>query len=284
MIAALVGVVWLDLCYSGLPLPTDAPFWTQWLSRGGVLSLMVGVVSALAAAEFCRLLETSGHRPIFLPTLVYCFLITLAPAWPTEYRLTQGGVVPLLILAAAVFNLFIAAGLTRRTAGAIDRLSVSALTVCYIGGLLSFAVQIRVEYGSLVLLTLIAIIKSADIGAYTFGRIFGKHKMIPWLSPGKTWEGLLGGIVFSTVIALLAPLLLQLIHAPHPGWSWQLALLLGPAMAVVGQVGDLSESLLKRDANTKDSGATVPGFGGLLDVIDSPLFALPVSWAILRFA
>ncbi|WP_299377669.1 phosphatidate cytidylyltransferase, partial [uncultured Kiloniella sp.] len=100
----------------------------------------------------------------------------------------------------------------------------------------------------------------ADTGAYFAGRAFGRRKLAPAVSPGKTWEGLVGGVVFSSLASLL---LLAPLADLAPGY----ALLVGAILGVVGQVGDLAESLLKRDAGVKDSGSILPGFGGVLDLI-----------------
>ena len=144
------------------------------------------------------------------------------------------------------------------------------------------------------MLTLIAVTKSADAGAYFSGKSLGRNKLVPRLSPKKTWEGLLGGIVMATVVAYvclrwLFPAVAG--GANPPGTvasvSWLTgpiggALLLGPLLAIGGLVGDLAESLIKRDAGAKDSGDLLPGLGGVWDVTDSLIAAaLP---AYLAFA
>jgi phosphatidate cytidylyltransferase len=121
------------------------------------------------------------------------------------------------------------------------------------------------------------VIKSSDIGAYTFGRLFGRHKLAPRVSPGKTWEGLGGAVVFAAVVSLAFALIFGIMRV------W-IAPVFGATMAVVGQLSDLSESMLKRDAQQKDSSNRVPGFGGILDVIDSPLFAAPCAYLFLAVA
>jgi phosphatidate cytidylyltransferase len=115
------------------------------------------------------------------------------------------------------------------------------------------------------------VIKSSDIGAYTFGRLWGRHKLAPRVSPGKTWEGLGGAVVFAGIVSFALALVFDIMGA------W-IAPVFGAIMAVVGQLSDLSESMLKRDAQQKDSSNRVPGFGGILDVIDSPLFAAPCAY------
>jgi len=131
--------------------------------------------------------------------------------------------------------------------------------------------------------SLVIVVKMGDIGAYTCGRLVGRHKMTPTLSPGKTWEGAVGGMVFACLgsyLALewLAPALTG--AASRLPWGW---LPYGVIVGIAGMVGDLAESLLKRDVGCKDSSTWMPGFGGVLDLLDSVLFAAPVAylcWAL----
>ena len=130
----------------------------------------------------------------------------------------------------------------------------------------------------------ILITKSCDTGAYFTGRAIGRHKMIPWLSPGKTWEGLAGGVVLAVIVAaaMAAASRAFLDEADHvPTW---LGIVCGAVFALVGQCGDLTMSLFKRGAGIKDSSNVLPGLGGVLDVIDSPLMVAPVAFWVLELA
>jgi phosphatidate cytidylyltransferase len=118
-------------------------------------------------------------------------------------------------------------------------------------------------------------VKSTDIGAYFGGRALGRHKLIPWLSPGKTWEGLVCGVLTA---GLVGALLARWIHLPTFPLPWWKGFVFGMVIGGIGQLGDLLESLMKRDAEVKDSGKLIPGFGGVLDVIDSPLLAAPFAY------
>jgi phosphatidate cytidylyltransferase len=124
---------------------------------------------------------------------------------------------------------------------------------------------------------ILLVVKSTDIGAYFGGRYLGRHKLIPWLSPGKTWEGLFCGLLTAAAVGLgcclIWPVALSTMTGPK-------AILFGIVIGGVGQAGDLLESLMKRDAQVKDSGNIIPGFGGLLDVIDSPLLAAPAAYLL----
>jgi phosphatidate cytidylyltransferase len=127
----------------------------------------------------------------------------------------------------------------------------------------------------------ILLIWATDVGAYTFGRLFGSHKLMPSVSPGKTVEGAVGGLVLSVVVgwlyvAFLLHPLAQLALRPASIVAFAVCL------SVVAQIGDLTESLLKREAGMKDSSTIIPGHGGVLDRFDSLLFALPVAALLLR--
>ncbi|MCM2369406.1 phosphatidate cytidylyltransferase [Aporhodopirellula aestuarii] len=171
--------------------------------------------------------------------------------------------------------------------GVLRRLTASVFTATYVGLPMSLLVMMRGlgegNWGLVALLSMIAITKSTDAGAYFTGKAIGRRKLIPRLSPGKTWEGSIGGIVVSTLVAAacityLFPAISGAASAP-PLW---LALVLGPLLAICGMVGDLAESLVKRACGAKDSGNLLPGLGGIWDVTDSLIFAsLP---AFLCFA
>ena len=134
-----------------------------------------------------------------------------------------------------------------------------------------FILGIRILHGPWVLLAFIFTVKGSDIGAYTFGRLFGKHKLCPTISPGKTWEGLAGAMLFGLGVSLGFSLFCGIMS---PLW----AVVFGAVFGVLGQLGDLAESMIKRDAASKDSSSSIPGFGGILDVIDSPLATAPIAF------
>lgn len=181
-----------------------------------------------------------------------------------------------------------------------ERLGLGVLGLVYIGLLMSFVVRLRVVgHASLFpLISMLVVVKSADIGAYTVGRLFGKHKLAPKLSPGKTVEGLFGGLLFSLLGAavvshftyfavdhvgtdssggmLIETSNMTMVGVPSQFWNWFAYAIV---VSITGTLGDLIESLFKRDFGRKDSSDWMPGFGGVLDLIDSPLLAAPVAWA-----
>jgi phosphatidate cytidylyltransferase len=162
------------------------------------------------------------------------------------------------------------------------KISGTVLAVAYIGLLGSFTIQMRWFEGRfqgiLALVFLFATAKGADTGAYAMGRLTGRHKLWPRLSPQKTVEGAVGGLVFGVAATLLVAAITRY-WLRVPTLDWPYAAVYGLVVAAAAQLGDLMESMIKRDCERKDASQMVPGFGGVLDVIDSLMFAGPVAYA-----
>jgi len=173
-------------------------------------------------------------------------------------------------------------------ASAITGSAATLMGVVYVGWLLSHFVLMRnwpmpepgVDLGFFLVILTIATTFLADAGAYFAGRSLGKHKLIPRISPGKTWEGAAGGVVVGSAGLLLTKLVFdRWIFPTH--FPFYHAFILGPLLVVVSIFGDLAESMLKRDAGVKDSGVIIPGHGGILDRLDSILFTVPTAYYYL---
>lgn len=176
---------------------------------------------------------------------------------------------PLLIVTASLFALTLQ---FLRRDNARDHLVSTALTLfslLYVSWFFSFLIKIRaLENGSNLVMFLIMVTKSADMGAYVIGSAFGKRELIPRISPNKTKEGTIGGIMVSLAVAIIAGRFMT-------GFSMGHIVFLGIILSTLGQVGDLAESLIKRDCGVKDSGGYIAGIGGVLDLIDSLIFTTP---------
>lgn len=275
-IAALAGLCWLDVF---LEQRGGAP--------GNLLQPLALIVALLAAQEVVRLLAARGQsrQDQFLPAgavLVVGVGASLRMRMPETFPALTGETI-MLALAVGI-ALAIEMYRYRGPGDAIARLAGTSFGLLYIGLLMSFLVELRIvrpgALGMVALASTILVVKAGDTGAYTVGRLFGRHKMAPTLSPGKTWEGLAGGLVFSCFGAWLAlgPWASYVSGQPYAAaWQWiSFGLLVGGA----GVLGDLAESLLKREAGVKDSSSWMPGFGGVLDLLDSLLFAAPVGWLL----
>ena len=191
----------------------------------------------------------------------------------------------LLILTIAFFLMFVLATQMFRFQKDFSKMltgiGVTVFGVLYVVFLGGFLVATRVGFdpilSSKLLLFYFAVNFGSDAGAYFVGKNFGKHKLAPVISPGKTWEGLAGGILFSAALAALVTLLF------FTELPYKFSIPLAIAMAVVGVIGDLAESAMKRGANVKDAANFLPGHGGLLDRLDSLLFNAPILYYFARF-
>lgn len=268
MIVAVAG-----LLYGDWRLVSSAHSWAAGLP------IAVGLMFLAAAGlrELGKLTSAVGVKLLPLSGLLaVCAVATLPWWWPRLAESPPGGGGVLAAISLAVAAVFAEQMLRARAADAVRRTAVTVLAVAYLGVGSALLLAVRMEFGIRALLLVLAAIKFTDIGAYFTGNFVGRHKFIPWLSPGKSWEGLGGGIAAGAIVALLVALVLR---PEGLGLHW--APLIGAALGLAGQFADLCESLLKRSAEVKDTGAAVPEFGGVLDIIDSPLLAAAVGYALL---
>ena len=191
----------------------------------------------------------------------------------------------LLAIAAGVLIAFVGEMLRFKLPGGhLINLTGAVFAIVYVGLLGSFLVMLRIAYGVPALVSMIIVAKLCDVGAYTVGRLIGRHKMAPSLSPGKTIEGAVGGIAFAILGAWLSVAVLFPLATGSPSQTtWVGVVIYGLAVGLAGMLGDLAESLIKRDVMRKDSGTNVPGFGGFLDIYDSLLLAAPVAFGLWAF-
>jgi len=247
------------------------------IAVGGLaISLAIALIMVVAAREVFALLKTAGQPALAALGTVLALTVVLDAAFPDV--LEGSG---LLLIAIGVVLTAVASftrqdprdGLGTWMATVFGALYVSLLAFVirlgHAGAPLPAGAPLEVlgpERGWIVLLILA--VWSYDTGAYLVGRQFGREKYLTHISPSKTYAGLVGGVIATTVVVAL--MLIGLGQAPVH------ALVLGPLAALSAQAGDLAESMLKRAANTKDSGNLIPGHGGMLDRVDSFLFAAPV--------
>ena len=182
-----------------------------------------------------------------------------------------------------VLGLCVLRFLSRSNTAGILAISTTLFGLMYVPYLLNFIQKIYFFPGGVqghyYLLYFILVTKLSDSGAYAVGSLIGKHKMIPRISPGKTWEGFGGAVVVSTI----ASLIFAALAGDHlRGMTWGHAVVLGVILSVSAVIGDLIESLFKREAGIKDSGKFFPGIGGILDLLDSLLFNAPLMYLYLR--
>ena len=269
-------------------------YWDASLGDGAPVLLVLSLLLTIRATfEMCDLLRTRNMHPTF-EVLAVCNVLIVFAAWvPVEFPestdVKMGLLASLGAVSAAVFLsllvlMLVEAVRYRQPGNSMESLGANLLSVLYAGGLLAVLAQFRwfpnPALAYFVLGSVIIAVKSGDIMAYTFGRLWGRKKMVPTLSPGKTWMGGFGAIVGSCLGSWLwLSFGRHLFEAEVTVSNLACVLSYGATMGVVGLVGDLCESLIKRDVEKKDSAQLLPGFGGLLDLLDSPLFAAPVALA-----
>lgn len=279
MIAMLAGIVWLDYW-----LESDAAMDIGALAdRKGIPLMAVAIVLALfGMRELSRMAGASGPKVLPISGLFGIVAVAAAPVacqdWPSTNLLP-------MMLGVVVLAVFLEQMIRFRTDDALRRVSVTFLAVMYLGVGASLILTVRIAWGVPMLVIFLAGVKGTDSGAYFTGKAFGRHKLIPWLSPGKTWEGLIGGMIIGAALSVLAAYLWKMnpreLSSPWASLAlWKVGVF-GAVVGLAGQFGDLCESLLKRSASVKDSGAVLPEFGGVLDVLDSPLLAAPVALIML---
>jgi phosphatidate cytidylyltransferase len=253
---------------------------------GAWLAGLLSVASALAAHEFFRLSADSGSRPLHEHGVLMAALIPLC----MHARMLGLWVPPVGLLMLAVLELLLVALFVRGSKGRpLEAAGITLLGVFYTGGMLSFAYGLRYHpyvigagAGTALVAFPLLLTWGTDTGAYAFGRWLGVRKLMPTVSPGKTVAGAVGGVAAAIVIsvayarfALPAFAMVTL----HP----VVAIGFGVAMSAAAQVGDLVESMFKREAGVKDSSHLIPGHGGMLDRVDSLLFTLPIGYVLLSW-
>ena len=228
------------------------------------------------AYELHRMMLHEGYHPLIVISLALSLLFMIAAMLPAQRSLLLEVGLSLALLVTFPFFFF-----RKQLDGAMVDWSLTLAIAIYLGWPLSLipllrGFQIGFSSGLWWLLTMLLGVWGFDTGAFFAGHFFGRHKLAPNISPGKTWEGVFGGLIFSVAAALL--------FTVRPlGVSWYLAILLGLLIGIAATLGDLAESLIKRQTHVKDSGQFIPGHGGILDRIDSLLFAVIVVYFFAQF-
>lgn len=245
----------------GLPILIAAVwFGTPWFTI-----LIAGIV-LIGTLEFYRMSRSDNIQPLTYFGLACVVLLALIPHCP--YAIATPFLITLAIITSLIWILF-----RTQKERAFYSWAWTMAGILYIGWMMSHWVELRIlengrEWVFLAVLTTIA----SDTSAFFVGRAWGKHPLAPSISPGKTWEGAIGGFLGAMVTALILKAIFSLPIFSLPINYWQAALL-GSAVSTFAQLGDLVESLLKRNTGTKDSGKLLPGHGGIMDRIDSHIFS-----------
>ena len=279
--------LWVRLVSSfvGIPLLLVLVFLEVDPNRTGVLFTgALALVALLGSGEFFRALRMRHFRPSSGGGFAAVLLIQIS-AWGSSNRLLDD-LMPLFLVVMAIGTLI--HQVVRRESEPLANTGVTFFGVIYVGWLMSFLIRLRSFDGSIapfpfpetprgawIVLYVFAVTWITDTGAYFVGSRFGRRKLAPRLSPNKTLEGAIGGMVFAC--------LLSVAWGHWIGLAWWHTIVLGPVLGLLGQAGDLCESALKRDLGIKDFGGIMPGHGGILDRFDSLLFTAPIAYYYLYY-
>ena len=253
-----------------------------------IFLLLMILLSTLGLMEFYRMAERKGLHSyrgmaisfgIILLTSTFFYLTehwgrSAAPSRASDF---ECGILVLFVLGLCLRQLF-----SRIPNSGLNSIAITLFGLMYIPWLLNFIQKIYFFTGIsgfFCVFYFIIVTKFSDMGAYLTGSLIGKHKVIPRISPGKTWEGLAGAVIFSVGISILC---FYLIGNHLQGMTLINSLILGAILSISAVIGDLIESLFKRESGLKDSGGVFPGIGGILDLLDSILFNAPLMYLYLR--
>jgi len=270
MIAFLIGLIWVE---ESVRAAGGTP--------GIVMEIALLLVGVEAGRELAKVLRARKIAANFAITaLAICTGVVVSSLTPSELGPLSGTAVVCTAAAAIMLISMIYYSRRRSAEGVVAATAGALLAFVYVGLMGGFMVVLVKEFSGWVLLGVLAITKACDIGAYFTGRAIGRHKLIPWLSPGKTWEGLIGGTLLAAAVGAAAGAWAER-AGTLPGVSALTGAVAGALFGVVGQAGDLVASMLKRDAGMKDYSRALPGFGGVMDIADSPLLVAPVAYWLL---
>ena len=251
-----------------------------WFFRTNGALVLITLISVLTLREFYQLMHGSGYDPFDKFGMTIGGFITLGPWLQVQFGWPAALFLPIGVVVFAVRLLGERTPETR-----VESLASTLFGLCYVAVMLAYLVAIVTPRpgdlispdGRLLLcLWLIAVTKFCDMGALLTGMAIGRRKMSPQISPKKTWEGAIGGVLFSMGIGALIAWLARDEFPPH--MTPPIAAVMAAPIGVIGIVADLVESVLKRRANMKDSGQTIPGIGGMFDLSDSIILVAPLGY------
>lgn len=267
-----------------------------WLIAQGTVYVLGAVIAIvlLGIREFYQLIEAKGAHPQWTFGMSAGAALPIVAYVGNEYHAT-------ILMTFALLGFMVRAVGKAQISEALASISGTFFGVFYVGWLLAHAVTLRDFHrivaakwgadaaagydpssGTFLLVFALSAVVLCDAGAYFAGRKWGRRKLAPKISPGKTVEGALGGVAAGTIAALICKGVFDVFWpALSAGMSWAVAAPVGLVLSVAGMIGDLVESLLKRDAALKDAGTLLPGMGGVLDRIDSALLAIPVMYYLM---
>ena len=274
---ALIGIIALDANLDGYTCSCGTS-----LPNGLLIALLAAIAAPFAAIELCSIAASAGAR-CSTPVLILTMEAWIAAIYlmPEGVSATTAMATMATIIVCSMVLSVVSLAKGRQLQGVFTGAAITVATSSYVAMGIGMFLLVRKEHSAWWIFGIIAIIKMCDTGAFFVGSTLGRHKLIPWISPGKTWEGLLGGLLTAGITAVL-------LAAASDKWlpleqhiSMQTAFGIGILFGILGQAGDLVMSVFKRDSGLKDTSRVLPGLGGVLDVLDSLLLVGPAAYWIL---
>jgi len=272
IIVAVTAMFWLDLLVA-----------QAW--RGYFICLVAMVVTGAALREFFAMAKKADLKPFRLTGIAFGAVLLPYYLWSEELQRllgTQTLVAFVLAPLLALILMLMGRACTRPEGlgPQLKNIAVTVFGVLYVALPMAFLVRTRfLDEGWDLVVLVIGVTKASDVGAYFGGTLLGRHKLAPRVSPNKTVEGAVGGLIASALVSVVMTYAMDIHTLAHRGMLATISF--GIVVGVASQVGDFTESLIKRSTHTNDSGNLLPSFGGVLDLIDSFLVAAPVAYFVL---
>jgi CDP-diglyceride synthetase len=274
---ALIALIYFDANIGCIACECGITF-----QPGLLIALLAMIAAPLAALEFCAMANNANIR-CSTPVLILSMEAWIAAMYfiPPTMPTTKAIALLATILIASFFASIVCLSRGKDLRGVISGSTFTVTTAAYVALGFGLLLLLRRDHSAWWIMGLIATVKMCDTGAFFVGSSIGKHKMIPWVSPAKSWEGLAGGLITASLTAVGLAALNNHFLPDEPTISLEYAAFLGILFGVLGQLGDLVISVFKRDSGIKDASSVLPGLGGILDVLDSLLLVSAAAYWLL---
>ena len=278
----LLGIALIVLMYFDDKIGCLAYEYGITFQPGLLIALLAMLAAPLAALEFGAMANNANIR-CSIPVLILSMEAWIVAIYftPPTMPTTQAIALMATILVASFFTSIVYLSKGKELRGIISGSTFTVTTAAYVAMGFGLLLLLRRDHSAWWIMGIIATVKMCDTGAFFVGCSIGKHKMIPWVSPAKSWEGLIGGLVMASLTAVGLAALNNHYLPDAPTLTFGYAAFLGVLFGGLGQLGDLVISVFKRDSGIKDASSVLPGLGGILDVLDSLLLVTAAAYWLL---
>lgn len=283
MTGPLLSVALIVLLYYDDQIGSISCGWGFTFPPGILIALLAMLVTPIVAIEFGSMAYGAGIR-CNIPILMISMEVWIATIYmlPTSMHVENAVALFCTILIGSTALSVLSLSKSHDLKGVIAGTTFTVGSAAYIAMGIGLLLLLRSDHSAWWIVGVIAIVKMCDTGAFIVGSTIGRHKLIPWVSPGKTWEGLIGGLLIASLTAIGLAAANNHWLQDEPSIPLAYAALFGVVFGLFGQAGDLLMSVFKRDSGIKDASTVLPGLGGILDVLDSLILVSPVAYWLLQ--